>query len=154
MGMTWEEAYRTWSLDEYWIGRRHTGIKYRAEEVARRLERPPVLPDWLLLLPDGILTKKQHEACEMVFGRGLSQREAADALDVSRNAIVKRLQRAEYKVRRHYAGLPLPHRGQPSAEERRTEAERDAETMRRIEEELAPPKEIGVLDNKGIGGGG
>jgi hypothetical protein len=88
----------------------------------------------------------------MVFGRGLSQRETADALGRSSGAIVKRLQLAEQKVRRHYEGLPLPHRGQPSAEERRAEAERDAEIARRLEEELAPPKEIGVHDNEDMGG--
>lgn len=117
------EASVYWS--EIWTYRRHLGIERRRMFVKGMLSMPVVLPQWLELLPPGLLTPKQQEACVYVFGYELTIREAAREIDVSRHAIEKRLAHARIKVESHYFGTPLPKRGRPRKVDGRTKAARE-----------------------------
>jgi hypothetical protein len=100
----WDEIradLRDYWKDE-WTRRRRLGIAKRGESVKERLARPPEIPDWLRLLPDDVLKPKQREAMVYRHGYGLSIQEAADAADISKSAMAKRLRLAEPKVERYW----------------------------------------------------
>jgi len=58
-----------------------------------------------ILQTDGdAFTAKQHEVLEMIYGRALSQREAATVLGISRAALRERLDSVNHKLRK--LGVP------------------------------------------------
>jgi DNA-directed RNA polymerase specialized sigma24 family protein len=91
-----------WRLVRARIAGRRRQIENRKIEVAERLERGAVLPEWL----DELLAECRDEFTERdiqtlvyTYGFGLSQREAADALGVKRPTYQRRLKRADARVR-------------------------------------------------------
>ena len=95
-----------WASRKAELGRiiegRHRQIERRAGEVAERLSKPPVLPDWL----DSLLsecheefTARETEALVYRYGYELSLQEGADALGLNRRETFRRrLERAEDKI--------------------------------------------------------
>jgi Sigma-70, region 4 len=85
-----------WS--EEWQRRRRLGVERRAEWVREEMEREVEPPDWLRLLPPEVLTEKQREAVDLVYGRGLTTHEAARVMGRSRSVVRNRLKLARRKV--------------------------------------------------------
>lgn len=95
-----EDLRVCWSAE--WRRRRRLGIERRLEEVKDRLAEPPDLPDWLRLIPDGVLTPKQHEAMVLREGYGLSLEEAAQAAGIKKPTMRGRVALARKKVQRYW----------------------------------------------------
>ena len=88
----WREFWQ-----EFWTNVRHRGIEKRAEEVAEILEHPPGQTGWLeWLVASGKLTPAQSQALVLTHCYGLTQREAASALGISRETYRDRLKAAEW----------------------------------------------------------
>ena len=84
---------------QLWSDRRRRGSEWRARAVAAVLEKPPVYPpDVVAVVEAGVFTEKQLAAVEMIYGRALSQSEAATALGISRAALRDRLEGANRKL--------------------------------------------------------
>jgi len=89
-------------LSRKWTPRRKLVIERRKAEVKRRLAGPPELPDWLRLLPDGVLTAKQQEAMVLCHGYGLSLAEAAEVAGIGKSTMRNRAQAAKGKVESYW----------------------------------------------------
>jgi hypothetical protein len=87
-------------MSETWTRRRQVGIANRASLVEERLKGEPerTLEVHLAEVRADAFTPLQREAIVYRYGYGLTQREAAGALGISRDAFRKRLELAQRKL--------------------------------------------------------
>jgi hypothetical protein len=94
-----------------WTRRRRLGIERRAEDIKERLTQPPDLPDWLRLIPDGVLTEKQREALVLRFGYELSLAEAAQVAGCGKSPMRSRVAGARHRVEKYWGISDPPGEG-------------------------------------------
>lgn len=97
----WERKQRSIVTADTWGLRRRAGIRERKALVEKVLAGPPrYLPSIAAVADKLVLTPKQREVFDLIYGYRLSQREAATRLGIAHASLRTRLEQVNKKLER------------------------------------------------------